>query len=59
MDAVGCPIVVFGGDMPSSIPGAPNMSESGLVERDKAYRKELARFAEQVAKLADIANQKA
>jgi 2-keto-myo-inositol isomerase len=58
MEAVGCPIVVFGGDMPSSIPGAPNMSESGLTERDKSYRKELARFAEQVAKLADIAKSK-
>ena len=55
MEAVGCPVIVFGADGPSSIPGAPDMSEGGLAERDGAYRKELARFADQVAKLADMA----
>jgi len=58
MEAVGCPVIVFGGDSPASIPGAPNMTEAGLTERDNNYRKELKRFADQVAKLADIAKPK-
>ena len=55
MEAVECPVIVFGGDQPAHIPGAPDMTEAGLAERDAAYRKELARFADQVAKLADMA----
>ncbi len=27
MSSVGCPVIVFGGDGPSSIPGAPSMSD--------------------------------
>ena len=55
MESVECPVIVFGADGPSNIASAPNMSEVGLAERDKAYREQLARFANQVAKLADMA----
>ena len=55
MAAVSCPVIAFGDDGPSNLAGAPNMREEGLAERDRAYRKYLARFARQVAKLADMA----
>ena len=58
MAAVGSPVIVFGADGPPDIAGAPNMSEAGLAERDRAYREQLARFANQVAKLADMAKPK-
>jgi 2-keto-myo-inositol isomerase len=58
MSAVECPLVVFGADGPSAIAKAPSMSEAGLAERDKTYREQLARFANQVAKLADMAKPK-
>jgi sugar phosphate isomerase/epimerase len=54
MSAVGCPVIVFGGDA-APAPPAPNQTESGLSERDRAYRSLLARFALRVGHLADIA----
>lgn len=54
MAAVGCPTIVFGGDA-ASAPAAPNQTESGLAERDRAYRSLLTRFALRVGHLADIA----
>ena len=58
MESVGCPVVVFGSDGPSDIARAKDMSEKGLSERDQAYRKQLGVFADQVAKLADMAKPK-
>jgi len=58
MEVVGSPVIVFGADGPPNIIGTPNMSEAGLAERDRAYREQLACFANQVAKLADMANPK-
>ena len=58
MESVGCPVIAFGGDRPSNIAGAPNMHEAGLAERDGAYREQLARFADEVARLADMAKPK-
>lgn len=60
MEAVECPIIVFGADgpPPSAIAKASNMSEAGLEKRDKTYRQQLASFANQVAKLADMAKPK-
>lgn len=58
MASVSCPVIAFGSDGPSGIAGAPNMREEGLAERDRAYRKQLARFADQVARLADMAEPK-
>lgn len=55
LEAVECPVIVFGADGPSEIASAPDMSEEGLKERDRKYREQLARFANQVAKLADMA----
>jgi len=58
MASVSCPVIAFGSDGPSDVVGAPNMREEGLAERDRAYGKQLARFAEQVTGLADIAKPK-
>ncbi|MBM3214105.1 sugar phosphate isomerase/epimerase [Candidatus Poribacteria bacterium] len=58
MAAVSCPAIVFGGDAPKSVAPAPNQSEAGLSERDHAYRAQLARFANRVGKLADLAKTK-
>lgn len=58
LEAIECPVIVFGADGPSEIASAPDMSEEGLAERDRKYREQLARFANQVAKLADIAKPK-
>jgi 4-hydroxyphenylpyruvate dioxygenase len=54
MEAVGCPVLVFGGDALPPV-AAPSMSETGLAERDRAYREGLAAFVRQVARLADLA----
>jgi len=58
MASVSCPVLAFGSDGPSEIAGAPNMREEGLAERDRAYREQLARFADRVARLADMAEPK-
>ena len=58
MESIDCPVVVFGSDGPSDTVSAPNMSEEGLAERDGAYREQLAHFAHQVARLADMAKPK-
>lgn len=55
MESVECPVIAFGGDGPSDRARASNMREEGLAERDRAYREQLARFADQLAKLADMA----
>jgi len=52
--AVDCPVLVFGGDAVAA-PPAPNQTEVGLAERDRAYRSLLAQFAERVGQFADIA----
>lgn len=52
--AVGCPVIVFGGDA-APAPAAPNQTEAGLAERDRAYRALLERFASRVGFLADMA----
>ena len=58
MEAVACPVIVFGGDGPPDIPKARDGWEESLEERDSTYRKNLSHFARQVARLADIAEPK-
>ena len=58
MNSVACPVVIFGGDAPSDIPTARDIREESLAARDRKYREHLSRFAEQVAKLADMAKPK-
>jgi sugar phosphate isomerase/epimerase len=55
MEALGCPLVVFGGDGPAALPAAPDQSETGLAARDRAYTEVLGRFAAEVGRLADLA----
>lgn len=58
MESIDCPIIVFGSDGPSEIVKASGMSERELTDRDQAYRKQLAHFTHQIAKLADMAEPK-
>jgi sugar phosphate isomerase/epimerase len=55
MEALGCPLIVFGGDGPAEMPAAPDQSEKGLAARDRAYTEALERFAAEVGRLADLA----
>ncbi|MSR82436.1 MAG: sugar phosphate isomerase/epimerase [Candidatus Latescibacteria bacterium] len=55
MEALHCPLIVFGGDGPAELPTAPDQSEAGLAARDRAYTETLERFAARVAHLADLA----
>lgn len=55
MEAIKCPVVVFGGNGPDELAGAPDQTEAGLSARDTSYREALATFAAQVGKLADMA----
>lgn len=55
MEALGCPLLVFGGDGPQELPSAADNSEAGLAARDRAYEAALGQFASQVARLADLA----
>ncbi len=55
MEALGCPLIVFGGDGPAEMPAAAQQSEAGLAARDQAYTEALERFAVQVGRLADLA----
>lgn len=55
MEALRCPLVVFGGDGPDETPVAADQSEAGLAARDRAYEQALERFAARVGHLADLA----
>lgn len=55
MEALGCPLIVFGGDAPAELPTAVDQSEAGLAARDQAYTEALERFSDQVGRLADLA----
>ena len=55
MTSVACPVVIFGGDGPSDIPRPTDIREESLATRDRCYREHLSHFADQVAKLADLA----
>jgi sugar phosphate isomerase/epimerase len=55
MEALGCPLIVFGGDGPAENPTAADQSEAGLAARDRAYAEALGRFAAEVGRLADLA----
>lgn len=55
MEALGCPLIVFGGDGPAENPVAAQQSEAGLAARDQAYTAALTQFAAAVGRLADLA----
>ncbi|MCC7263028.1 MAG: sugar phosphate isomerase/epimerase [Candidatus Latescibacteria bacterium] len=55
MEALACPLIVFGGDGPAENPVAAQQSEAGLAARDMAYTEALVRFAAEVGHLADLA----
>ena len=55
MEALHCPLIVFGGDGPAELPAAAEQSEKGLAARDRDYTQALERFAARIAHLAGLA----
>jgi 2-keto-myo-inositol isomerase len=57
LESLECPVMVFGSDAPSGEgPGPQGHTERQLAERDKRYRGHLSRLAEQIGKLAAMAD---
>lgn len=59
LEALACPLIVVGADSPSgNLALAADGSEKELFKRDQAYRAHLSRFADQIGRLADLAEKK-